>query len=425
MLAALEAAAVAHVTVPDDDLRVPIGARTLHDHPRRDRRRGSTQALDANAPVNKRRDSLKGIVQRDMMRRYDRDDVWEKAPALRAALTKAWPTQQPIKLVDQLLPGPSGKTRQWTVADQFLVDEANSLLVGTPFTYGHVVVDEAQDHSAVALRCIGRRSPAGSMTILGDLAQSTTPAGQQRLGRGAAATCARDGGARWRTSPSAIACRRPSSTSPTGCCRSPASPRRPAAACAPRAMRRRCGWSAAASSPARSPTRCALVRHRHHNTRRGGARGAARRASPRRWRAIGLHAVDRVHDLGHDDVPVFHAEAVKGLEFDGVVVVNPHEIFDGSERGARLLYVAMTRAVQVLHFVVDAPLPRRSSSGLQHQHELTASGLDHGACLQIGGEAGQAIDRASAAASSPSARVGAAGDDRAARPCAAAGRRSR
>ena len=52
-----------------------------------------------------------------------------------------------------------GKRRTWTVADQFLVDEANSLLNGTPFTFGHVVVDEAQDHSAVALRVIGRRSP--------------------------------------------------------------------------------------------------------------------------------------------------------------------------------------------------------------------------------------------------------------------------
>ena len=53
------------------------------------------------------------------------------------------------------------------------------MLNGTPFTFGHVVVDEAQDHSAVSLRVIGRRSPHGSMTILGDLAQSTTPAGQQ------------------------------------------------------------------------------------------------------------------------------------------------------------------------------------------------------------------------------------------------------
>ena len=41
------------------------------------------------------------------------------------------------------------------------------------------IVDEAQDHSAVALRVIGRRSPSGSMTLVGDVAQSTTPAGQE------------------------------------------------------------------------------------------------------------------------------------------------------------------------------------------------------------------------------------------------------
>ena len=64
-----------------------------------------------------------------------------------------------------------------------------------------------------------------------------------------------------------------------------------------------------------------------------------------------------MHDLAHDDVPVFTAEAVKGLEFDGVVVVNAHEIFDGSALGARLLYVAMTRAVQVLHMIGDATPP--------------------------------------------------------------------
>ena len=61
-----------------------------------------------------------------------------------------------------------------------------------------------------------------------------------------------------------------------------------------------------------------------------------------------------MHELGHDDVPLFGPEAVKGLEFDGVVVVNPHEILDGTARGARLLYVAMTRAVQELAFVTSA-----------------------------------------------------------------------
>ena len=54
---------------------------------------------------------------------------------------------------------------------------------------------------------------------------------------------------------------------------------------------------------------------------------------------------------------------MKGLEFDGVIVVNPHEILSEGRtgaitaRGARLLYVAMTRAVQELHFVTDADPP--------------------------------------------------------------------
>ena len=67
--------------------------------------------------------------------------------------------------------------------------------------------------------------------------------------------------------------------------------------------------------------------------------------------------------LDPDELPLFGPEAVKGLEFDGVVVVNPHEILSEdtehavTERGARLLYVAMTRAVQELHFVTDSPAP--------------------------------------------------------------------
>jgi superfamily I DNA/RNA helicase len=93
-------------------------------------------------------------------------------------------------------------------------------------------------------------------------------------------------------------------------------------------------------------------------------------APPRLHRAIdealarvGLVAVDHVHELGDTEIPVFGPEEVKGLEFDGVIVVNPHEILGegtGQEltaRGARLLYVAMTRAVQELHFVTDAAPP--------------------------------------------------------------------
>ena len=360
MLAALEAALTGHITVPDDDLRIPLGARTLVVT--RDEFAGwLEQALAANTPVNKRRDSMKGLVQRDMLRRLDRDDVWEKAPALRAAITKAWPTRQPIKLVDQLLaatvPGSSGKRRRWTVADQFLVDEANSLLNGPPFTFGHVVVDEAQDHSAVALRCIGRRSPAGSLTILGDLAQSTTPAGQRDWAE-ALRHLEGAGADQSRVAHLTIGYRVPAPILdvanrllPHTAVDTPASRSVRVDGVAPVVRR-----VPPADLPAAVAAEVRDVRHRHHNS--GVVAPIALHAAlADAFAAVGLRAVDRVHDLGHDDVPLFHAEAVKGLEFDGVVVVNPHEIFDGTALGARLLYVALTRAVQVLHVVTDAPLP--------------------------------------------------------------------
>jgi DNA helicase IV len=357
MLARLVEASTAHVRVLDHDLKVPVGARTF-TFTRAELSEWLQQALAGSLPVNRRRDSLKGLVQRDLQRRYDRDDIWEKAPALRAALTSMWPTMQPIRLVDRLLPGPSGKRRRWTVADQFLVDEANSLLVGTPFTFGHIVVDEAQDHSAVALRCIGRRSPGRSITILGDLAQSTTPAGQRdwddvlRL----LGTSSAEGTAE--VAHLTIGYRVPAPILDVANRLLPFTGVRTQASRSVRVegvdpvlrMESDTDLATAVADEVK------LVRHRHHNS---GvvAPEALFAAIAEALDAVGLHAVDRVHDLGHLDVPVFHAEAVKGLEFDGVVVVNPHEIFDGSERGARLLYVAMTRAVQVLHFVSSQPLP--------------------------------------------------------------------
>ena len=68
----------------------------------------------------------------------------------------------------------------------------------------------------------------------------------------------------------------------------------------------------------------------------------------------GLQAVDHLHQLHHGEVPLFGPEQVKGLEFDGVVVVEPDEILGDTPRGARLLYVAMTRAVQELAFVTTS-----------------------------------------------------------------------
>src|ERR1700734_692652 len=56
-----------------------------------------------------------------------------------------------------------------------LLDEAAFLTGGRTRSYGHIVVDEAQDLTPMPFRMIARRAPSGAVTILGDLAQATGP----------------------------------------------------------------------------------------------------------------------------------------------------------------------------------------------------------------------------------------------------------
>src|SRR5215471_15665154 len=120
---------------------------------------------------------------------------------VRAIVDAAWPAADPVRLVIRLLsdPGllvsaadgildpseqaaigwdtaPRGPgTARWTAADAVLVDEASDLIERIP-SLAHVVVDEAQDLSAMECRAVGRRCATGSATVLGDLAQATAPA---------------------------------------------------------------------------------------------------------------------------------------------------------------------------------------------------------------------------------------------------------
>lgn len=358
----LERAALGAIKAPVDDVVVPIGVRN-HVISAAEFASWVETATSGNAPVNQRRARLTAIAKRELLRRTGRDDAWSSAAPLKSAITAAWPTQHAVKLVDRLLPGPAGRRRVWTRADQLLVDEANSILDGTPFTYGHVIVDEAQDHSAVALRVIARRAATGSMTLVGDVAQSTAPAGQERwadvfahLGVSASSGTIAELTIGYRV-PDPILRVANRLLAATG-----------VDATASRSVRM--GGSppewhvgSAATLASRVAAHAVAVKRLHKLT---GVVAPARLHDALRdeLASLGLRAVDRVHALETAEVPLFEAHAVKGLEFDGVVVVNPHEILaeghaDGGPTalGARLLYVAMTRAVQRLVMVSDAAIP--------------------------------------------------------------------
>jgi beta-phosphoglucomutase-like phosphatase (HAD superfamily) len=71
-------------------------------------------------------------------------------------------------------PSKAPGSARWTLADAVLLDEAADLVERTP-SLAHIVADEAQDLSPMMLRALARRSSTGSLTVLGDLAQATTP----------------------------------------------------------------------------------------------------------------------------------------------------------------------------------------------------------------------------------------------------------
>src|SRR5690606_23334366 len=71
-------------------------------------------------------------------------------------------------------PPRSPRSARWSPADAALFDELHDLIERTP-SLGHIVLDEAQDLSPMQLRAVGRRCSTGSATVLGDLAQATTP----------------------------------------------------------------------------------------------------------------------------------------------------------------------------------------------------------------------------------------------------------
>jgi DNA helicase IV len=355
MLDELAAAALRAISPPAGDVVVPLGVRRLV-FTAVEIAEWLERAAHAVIPVNQRRQRLRAIAGQELRRRAGRDDAWSDAAPLRQALDKSWPTQQPARLVDRFLAehfdGPRGRRRAWTSADQMFVDEANSILNGPPLTYGHVVVDEAQDHSAVALRVIGRRSPGRSMTLVGDVAQSTAPGGQERWDDVFDALVAGAAEPTRHIAVLSIGYRVPERVLVeanrllpfTGVDATPSRSVRTAGSPPTWTTTDASGLAATVAGVV------AEVKHRHRLT---GVVAAPdlHDALTAAFAVAGFIAVDHVHQLGHDDVPLFGPEQVKGLEFDGVVVVEPNTILDGTPRGARLLYVAMTRAVQELALV--------------------------------------------------------------------------
>jgi DNA helicase IV len=316
-----------------------------------------------------------------------------RAPEVREALERMWPVLTPAELLHDLF-GSAALLRLasakvlsdedqrsllrpraehvddvvWTQDDVPLLDEARALLGPPPRrarsdaddirTYGHVVVDEAQDLSPMQLRMITRRSLNGSMTVVGDIAQST----------GAWAH------ADWDEVLQFLPDRRPSRRAElTVGYRIPA----PNMELAARVL--------AVSSPELKPPQsvrqdgrpphfvavddpshlgeavAAAVRDEVEAVGNGNVAVIAPASlTDSLGYALAIAGIEhgRAIQQGLDhQVTVVPVGLVKGLELDGTVVVEPAGIVDEEAQGLRALYVALTRATKRLTIVHARPLP--------------------------------------------------------------------
>jgi DNA helicase IV len=339
------------------------------------------EALDAGAPLGLARERFRMAVLRRFYERYgellgpralrsfdELERALRRGGFLTRWLDRVLPLPQPEKLVARLLTSPAAlagasedvlddderklllrdrprrvSDLQWSDQDVPLIDEARTLLHGAPRSYGHVIVDEAQDLSPMQLLAISRRAIDGSLTILGDVAQATGPVVYRR----------------WQELEPYLpdeaelsieelrhAYRVPAEIMDFAL---PLLDRIAPEVEPPLAYRK-------GGDPPR------LVQVQEDELLPAALREAATLAEQ-----DGLLAVIVPRALAgwlpqgelfdEISVPVLTPRQAKGLEFDHVVVVEPAAVADDGDRGLRELYVALTRPTKTLVVVHARPLP--------------------------------------------------------------------
>jgi DNA helicase IV len=339
------------------------------------------EALAAGAPFGLARERFRMAVLRRFNERYgellgpralrsfdDLERALRRGGFLTRWLDRVLPLPHPEKLVARLLTSPTalaaaadgvldaGEQKlllrdrprrvaelRWSDQDVALLDEARTILTGAPRTYGHVIVDEAQDLSPMQLLAISRRAIDGSLTILGDVAQATGPVVYRR----------------WQELEPYLpdeaelsieelrhAYRVPAEIMDFAL---PLLDRIAPEVEPPLAYRK-------GGEPPR------LVHVAEDELVPTALREAARLAE-----LEGLLAVIVPRALAGElpegdlfdelSVPVLTPRQAKGLEFDHVVVVEPAVVADDGDRGLRELYVALTRPTKTLVVVHARPLP--------------------------------------------------------------------
>ena len=362
------------------------------------------EALETGAPLGLARDRFRMAVLRRFYERYGElfgpralrtFDELEKALRRGGFLTR-WldrvlPLPQPEKLVSRLLTSPAAleaasedvlddderklllrdrprrmSDLRWSDQDVPLLDEARTLLAGAPRSYGHVIVDEAQDLSPMQLLAISRRAVDGSLTILGDVAQATGPVVYRRWQElqpylpDEAEMEIEELRHAYRVPAEIMDFALPlldriaPEVEPPLAYRKGGDPPR-LVHVGEEDLLEAALREAAALAELDGLLAVIVPRSFAGTLKAGSVVGEADDARPEDRAPLAPLAQGELFD--EISVPVLTPRQAKGLEFDHVVVVEPAAVADDADRGLRELYVALTRPTKTLVVVHARPLP--------------------------------------------------------------------
>jgi hypothetical protein len=239
---------------------------------------------------------------------------------------------------------PPASTSAMTHSEFALLDEARALIEPELRTFGHVVVDEAQNLTPMELRMVVRRARRQSLTVLGDIAQRTAEA---RLST-------------WDSVLGDAGVDRVAIEELLVSYRVPDDFLRIAATLHPEAAVpqgvRRAPWAAVAVTTSADRMGSVAAELAARMSADVGSVGVVVPAVTRASVEATVGAV--TEEALSQGVNVLGLDAIKGLEFDAAIVIEPQAILDERPDGGRGgLYTALTRSTRALAVVHAAPLP--------------------------------------------------------------------
>ncbi|MDJ0321950.1 ATP-binding domain-containing protein [Pseudarthrobacter sp. PS3-L1] len=333
--AILDACAPGLTAVERDALRRPVDAPwTESDVP----------LLDEAAELLGELDPLAGRA----MAQQENDRARDLANAKQTLVNMEAAGVDVLVSAEELMDGNQERETRLTAAERATTDRT--------WAFGHIVVDEAQELSPMQWRLLVRRCPLKSFTIVGDIAQTSSIAGANSWQSALSPLF----GDRWQLEELTVNYRTPAQIAEAAVRMANAAG---LVVSAPKAVREGKWFPEVDRVPVGGVIDRLLDVVPHELEALDGgllaviADGDLLPEATAALRSVYGKRIGNGAGSYEQDIVVISPRDAKGLEFDGVVILEPGDMLSQKHGRVGDLYVAMTRATQKLHLIASGPVP--------------------------------------------------------------------